>query len=205
LADQRDLAVTKATLEQLARKASRAREPGGAGRKFSGVLVRDSVVGGSAEKSAAANAPKKRWGFFANRWMRSNGTPWAAPRGRPLPSAWRRHFRATRRAGKKARRTGKDADFHEWRKNAKRLLYQLEINAGRPGDGEWPAPRNGSRSSRTTSARTTMAWWSRIVSDGRFPFPPPPGAFCVCWKRGRRACGGRTWEIARDIEVERMG
>jgi len=39
-------------------------------------------------------------------------------------------FRVMRKSGKKARRTQADADFHAWRKKAKRLLYLLEMRNG---------------------------------------------------------------------------
>jgi len=39
-------------------------------------------------------------------------------------------FRVMRKSGKKARRTQDDADFHAWRKKAKRLLYLLEMRDG---------------------------------------------------------------------------
>ena len=58
----------------------------------------------------------------------AKGAEWPSPSER-LGKA----FRATRQAGKKARRTGKDADFHEWRKKAKRLLYQLELTQAGTG------------------------------------------------------------------------
>ncbi len=39
-------------------------------------------------------------------------------------------FRVMRKSGKKAVRTQADADFHAWRKKAKRLLYLLEMRDG---------------------------------------------------------------------------
>jgi CHAD domain-containing protein len=37
-----------------------------------------------------------------------------------------------RKSGKKARHTGRDADFHAWRKKAKRLFYHLELTQAKP-------------------------------------------------------------------------
>lgn len=42
-------------------------------------------------------------------------------------------FRATEKAGEKALRGKKPAQFHDWRKKAKRLLYQLHFTEAVPG------------------------------------------------------------------------
>ncbi len=57
----------------------------------------------------------------------------AVERSGKWPSATKRTekaFRVMRKTGKKARRTQADADFHSWRKKAKRLLYLLELRDG---------------------------------------------------------------------------
>ncbi len=57
----------------------------------------------------------------------------AVERSGKWPSATKRTekaFRVMRKTGKKARRTQDDADFHAWRKKAKRLLYLLEMRNG---------------------------------------------------------------------------
>jgi CHAD domain-containing protein len=59
----------------------------------------------------------------------------AVERSGKWPSAMKRTekaFRVMRKTGKKARRTHADADFHAWRKKAKRLLYLLEMRDGDP-------------------------------------------------------------------------
>ena len=57
----------------------------------------------------------------------------AVERSAKWPSATKRTekaFRAMRKSGRKAKRTDDDADFHAWRKKAKRLLYLLEMRDG---------------------------------------------------------------------------
>jgi CHAD domain-containing protein len=64
----------------------------------------------------------------------------AVERTAKWPSATKRTekaFRAMRKTGKKAQRSQTNADFHAWRKKAKRLLFLLEL-------------RDGDRSSRET-------------------------------------------------------
>lgn len=54
-------------------------------------------------------------------------TGWKSPRKR-----MKKAFRDERLAEKKVRRDGTDVDFHEWRKQAKRLLYLLELTRKLP-------------------------------------------------------------------------
>jgi CHAD domain-containing protein len=127
LADQRDLAVTQATLEELARNASSARDRAALAHLFRS-LVRNRATG-----EAPRETLKKAVGILcqsvdAIKRSAAGRPAWPSPSKR-LAKA----FRATRRAGKKARRTGEDADFHGWRKKAKTLLYQLELTQAKPG------------------------------------------------------------------------
>jgi CHAD domain-containing protein len=131
LADQRDLAVMQVTLEQLARKASKARDRAALAQILRS-LVRNSAAGEAPEK-ALRQTLQKAMGILRQsvdeiQRGAAGRAAWPSPSER-LAEA----FRATRQAGKKARRTGKDADFHEWRKKAKRLLYQLELTQAGPG------------------------------------------------------------------------
>jgi CHAD domain-containing protein len=131
LADQRDLEAMKATLEKLARKAA----PHACDRK-SVKEVYLSLVGNPTAGEAPEKTLRKtlrtamellRQSVGEMKRSASSRTAWAPPSQRVAEA-----FRATRRAGKKARRTGKDVDFHTWRKKAKRLLYQLELTQCRP-------------------------------------------------------------------------
>jgi len=130
LADQRDLEVTQATLEKLARKASKTRDRAALAQILRS-LVRNSAAGQAPEK-ALRQMLQKAVGILCRsaaeiRPHAAGRTAWPSPSGR-LAEA----FRAMRRAGKQARRTGKDADFHTWRKKATRLLYQLELTRAGP-------------------------------------------------------------------------
>ena len=131
LADQRDLAVTQATLEQLARKASEARDRAALAQIFRS-QVRHSAAGEAPEKALRQMLQRAmdilRQSVDGIKRSAAGRAAWPSPSGR-LTKA----FRAMRRAGKKTRRTGKDADFHEWRKKAKGLLYQLELTQAEPG------------------------------------------------------------------------
>ena len=126
LADQRDLSVARATLEKLARKASlNARDRTALAQVFRD-LVRHSAASQASEKELRQMLKKAMdcLSRAVDEIQRNAavGTAWPSPCERI-----RKAFRANRKAGKRARRTGKDADFHEWRKKAKRLLYQLEL------------------------------------------------------------------------------
>jgi CHAD domain-containing protein len=132
LAGQRDLAVTQATLEELGREAS----PSDRARTAMAQIFR-SLAGDPADGKAPEEALRQTLQEAMGILCRSineikRNTPhraeWPSPSDR-LAKA----FRAMHRAGKKARRTGKDADFHAWRKKAKRLLYQLELTQIEPG------------------------------------------------------------------------
>lgn len=132
LADQRDLEVTQATLEKLAQKASiDARDWAALVRTFRS-LVCDSAAGGAPRK-ALRQLLQKAMGILSRSVAEikrsvAGRAAWPSPSDRVAEA-----FRATREAGKKARRSGKDVDFHEWRKRAKRLLYQLELSQVEPG------------------------------------------------------------------------
>ncbi|MCE0524029.1 MAG: CHAD domain-containing protein [Methylacidiphilales bacterium] len=131
LSDQRDLGVTRATLEQLARKVLNPRDRT-AVRQVARRLVGKATAGGVSAKALREELHKAMTILdrSADEIQRSatDRAAWPSPSER-LAKA----FRATRQAGKRARRTGKDTDFHEWRKKAKRLLYQLELTQPEPG------------------------------------------------------------------------
>ena len=197
LAGQRDLAVTQATLEQLARNASKARDRAALAQIFQS-LVRHSAAGEAPEK-ALRQLLQKAMGILCQsvdeiQRSAAGRAAWPSPSAR-LAKA----FRATRQAGKKARRTGKDADFHEWRKKAKRLLYQLELTqAG-----------SGRRMARTTKRVAKLQDKLGATHDGvvvedrlRQMLPVPSSARRVLrlLEKRKARLRRRTWEIARGIE-----
>jgi CHAD domain-containing protein len=132
LADQRDLAVTQATLEKLGHKGRPgARDQAALAEVFQS-LVRDSAAGGATEEALRQMLQK------AMKILRQSADE--IKRSIAARASWpsrcerlKKAFRAMRKAGKKARRGGKDTDFHEWRKKAKGLLYQLELTQAEPG------------------------------------------------------------------------
>jgi len=131
LAGQRDFAVTESTLEMLAKKASKSRDRAAVRQTFQGLVCGPGAQ--EARKKPMRPALKKAVEILrqaADEAARNaaDSDAWPSPSGRVAKA-----FRATRRAGIKARRTGRDVDFHTWRKKAKRLFYQLELSGAEPG------------------------------------------------------------------------
>lgn len=131
LSGQRDLAVTQSTLNDLSRKTHKR----GHRTALAHVLrnpVFDASAGKAQEKSFRSALEKaveilRRSVHQIQRVVPSIST-WPSPSKR-----LRKAFRAMFRAGEKARQTGKDTDFHTWRKKAKRLHYQLELTQANRG------------------------------------------------------------------------
>jgi CHAD domain-containing protein len=130
LAGERDLTVTRAILEKLAQKVPRARDK---------KTVEEIVNPESVNSSVAVEDDRKTRRIIreamrilhqsvkeVGRRARKNDA-WPKARAR-LEEA----IRITKKSGKRAQRTGKDVDFHTWRKKAKRLLYVLELTQVAP-------------------------------------------------------------------------
>jgi CHAD domain-containing protein len=133
LAGQRDLTVMQATLEDLGRKTSKALDRAAVAQIFRSLTGKPAA--GEAPEEALRQTLQEAMKILCrsvNALKRSAANrkqaAWPSPSGR-LAAA----FRAIHRAGKKARRTGEDVDFHAWRKKAKRLLYQLELTQAESG------------------------------------------------------------------------
>ena len=133
LAGQRDLAVMQATFEELEREASpSARNRAAVAQIF--LSLTGNPPAGIAPEETLRRTLQEAMGILCrsvNEIKRNTPrqTAWPSPSQRPAKA-----FRAMLRAGKKARRTEKDADYDAWRKKAKRLLYQLEsVTSGRAG------------------------------------------------------------------------
>ena len=127
MADQRDLEVTQATLERLARKTPKGRNRTAVGQIFRS-LVRHSTAGAAPEKALRQTLKKAMEILCRSAGEIRRSAAWPSPSAR-LAEA----FRAMGKAAKKARRAGRNSDFHAWRKKAKRLLYQLELTQAKPG------------------------------------------------------------------------
>jgi CHAD domain-containing protein len=131
LGGHRDLAVAQTTLKKLEKKTSK-------------LSVREAVTQTlrkmALEKEMGEEADEKLRQSLAEAMgivarsvaaLKKNATSsdsWPSPRERLAKAA-----HAQIKAEKKARRSGDDADFHEWRKKAKRLLYELELTRPAPG------------------------------------------------------------------------
>ena len=136
LAAHRDTAVMLATLEKLAQKAEKPRD----------LTAVTQILRSMARESADATPQRSSLRQTLAKSMElvccltgelkksvEARAKWPAPADR-----LKRAFRATHQAGKRAQRTKDDADYHEWRKKAKRLLYQLELTQteSEPGKAE---------------------------------------------------------------------
>jgi CHAD domain-containing protein len=127
LAGQRDLVAARTTLEKLKREASRQRDeeditrlcPGEMEGKLSGA---DVSIGRFREAMGMAGAAVGELKQVAEA-----GEKWPSPRKRLEQAS-----QSARRAGRKARESKSDLDFHAWRKKAKRLLYLLELTQPQP-------------------------------------------------------------------------
>jgi CHAD domain-containing protein len=128
LAGHRDLQAAQTTFEKMLKEVDtdRARE---AVEKTSQSLLERN---GTPE----ANARQKTEQAVKMLCAELDDFAQAVERSAKWPSATKRTekaFRSMRKTGRKARRTRDNADFHAWRKKAKRLLYLLELRDGSAG------------------------------------------------------------------------
>ena len=123
LAAQRELVVMRAILEGLARETGKA-----ADRK---TLLRLAHAQSSQSAITAKVESLRQAAAIVLRTINElqletkDNAHWPSPSER-LAKA----FRASEKAGKKALRGKDPAQFHDWRKRAKRLLYQLQLTHG---------------------------------------------------------------------------
>jgi len=127
LAAQRDLAVMQTIVEKLARTTANAAD------RITLVRIAD------ARKSRQATAEKPDQSLCQAvamllatikqlREMAEHKSRWPAPSVRQAEA-----LVASEKAGEKAIRRRKPAQFHDWRKKAQRLLYQLQLTQANPG------------------------------------------------------------------------
>ena len=116
LASQRDLEVTQALLKKLSRKWTQPLEP------IAEKLTQATGHEADAVQQASSLLLKALEEFVI---QVNNVTRWPS-----LPVRLTKACRATKKAGKKALKSEAPAQFHRWRKKAKRLLYLLQWNLG---------------------------------------------------------------------------
>ncbi len=127
----RDAEIKPATLEALA--AGDGELPPQALEAWRRTLARDREAAAgapAAERAAAAAVGRIEAGLAELRGARLGGDRW-----KPVGAGLERTYRRGRRAMRAARRQGGEADFHEWRKRAKDLWYELRLFAP-----FWPRP-----------------------------------------------------------------
>jgi len=125
LAGQRDAKAAQTTFEKMLQEIDSTADRE-ALERTSLALRKDHVAAEENERDKIGKAVKLLCGElddFAQAVERSGKWPSVTKRTEKA-------FRVMRKSGKKARRTQADADFHAWRKKAKRLLYLLEMRDG---------------------------------------------------------------------------
>ncbi len=130
LSASRDAEVKLATLDSLAEKATLPTPAIDAWRR---ILERDR--GAAASAPAAGRAVAEAIELIEGGLEEIQGWELAGDRWKPVGSGLKRTYRRGRRAMRAAERDGTEADFHEWRKRAKDLWYELRLFAG-----AWPRP-----------------------------------------------------------------
>jgi CHAD domain-containing protein len=131
LAGQRDIQAAQTTFEQLLKEVESERARKVLEKATSTLRARNGVPG-EHDRDKVEKAVKVlccELDEFAQAVERSAKWPSVARRTAKA-------FRAMRKTGHKARRSREEADFHAWRKKAKRLLYLLEMRNGDAGRRE---------------------------------------------------------------------
>ena len=123
LAGQRDLKVTRTTLEKIAKKATKEKIL---------IAVRASLEslakGNATDANDTQQAKLKRAVAIISRLSVLIKHSTAKTAKWPSPSKrLKKAFRLVHEAEKKAESSGEDAAFHTWRKKAKRLFYELQL------------------------------------------------------------------------------
>jgi len=128
LAGQRDIQAAQTTFEKLLGEVDSGRE-----RK----AVEKATVSLGARNGRAGEHERENIGKAVQVLCAElDDLAQAVERSAKWPSVAKRTekaFRVMRKTGHKARRTEEEADFHAWRKKAKRLLYLLEMGNGEAG------------------------------------------------------------------------
>ena len=127
----RDAAVKPATLDALAEHADGL--PGPAVEAWRAILARDRDA--AADTPGEARSIAEAIALIEAGLEEIRGWELAGDRWKPVGAGLRRTYRDGRRAMKAARRDAAEADFHEWRKRAKDLWYELRLFAP-----AWPPP-----------------------------------------------------------------
>ncbi len=131
LSEHRDLSVTRATLEKLAAKESRAGHQRIL-KQASQILAGDQKSGKAVTKRTRRALQEALASLRESVIKIKDGT--AKSEAWPVPAdRLEKALQSAHRAGKQARHSEKDVDYHTWRKKAKRLLYQLELTQADPG------------------------------------------------------------------------
>lgn len=130
LAGSRDRTVLSKTLKRLRKRAKKNKHRRALDR------VGGAIGAGGADAPDAA-PPPQRWDTVTAE-LRADREQWSTIHWSQPPAAAVRQgvaqsYRSARKRGRKAVNSGRAADFHDWRKQVKFLLYQLELLA--PPDG----------------------------------------------------------------------
>jgi CHAD domain-containing protein len=199
LGGHRDLAVARATLKKLTKEASTVRE-------------REALKQTSRQLGVERGKPevtdkqlrlslKKAMAIVGHTGLNLKQN---VARDRCWPSARERVDTASRaqiKAAKKAQRSGEDEAFHEWRKKAKRLFYQLELTQSNRG-------KTMSAAMKTVEKLQAKLgeYHDDVVVEGRLraAVPPSPSAKCVLKSLGQQKAHLRkkARKIARRVKAK---
>jgi len=123
LAGQRDLKVTQATLEKIAKKTTKEKILIAVRASLESLAQENATDETDAQRAKLARAVAII-GRLSTLIKRSTAktAKWPSPSKR-----LRKAFRLVREAERKAESTGEDTAFHTWRKKAKRLFFELQL------------------------------------------------------------------------------
>jgi CHAD domain-containing protein len=197
LAGQRDLAVTRTTLENLAQKAPDNRDRASVHDVFRSAAGRSTF---RRENERTLHLALKRSMRVVARSAEEvqciavGRTEWPEPTKRV-----KKAFSAMRKAGEQARETGRDIDFHTWRKKAKKLVYQLELTQSQLG----PRKRHAARQVAKLQEKLGD-FHDRVIAQDRLrqmePFPPPANRVLDLLNKNKRHLQRQVRRIARKLE-----
>ena len=128
LAAERELAVMRSHLELLARKTAKPADRK-ALLRLAHAPDRHATISENPEQSLRQAAAIVLTTIKELKQEANGNAPWPSSSERLVKA-----FRGSEKAGKKALRGEDPAQFHDWRKRAKRLLYQLQLTQGDPDE-----------------------------------------------------------------------
>jgi len=105
-------------------------------------------------------------------------------------------FHATKKAGKRALKSDNPAQFHVWRKRAKRLLYLLHLTQGAPDRGTSPLI------ARIDEIQAKLGdYHDSVVVEDHFRKNPPDGATPLLIRHSVKLLETRKHHLREDVQM----